>query len=214
MSLLVKICGVTDLKALKVSVDCGVDYLGFVFFSKSPRNISTSLYSTLASEIPKKVAKVGLFVNPNDQLIDQVLSISQLDYIQLHGTETPNRVSSIRKNFLLPIIKSFAISNPQDFKHIEPYCDFVDKFLFDSKPPKDSSRPGGNSVTFNWKLMTQYTFKKPWLLAGGLNSENLSDAVKQSGCKQVDVSSGVEKSLGIKDPRLIKTFITLAKTLP
>ena len=105
MSLLVKICGVTDLKALKVSVDSGVDYLGFVFFPKSPRNISTALYSALASETPKKVAKVGLFVNPNDHLIDQVLSISQLDYIQLHGNETPNRISSIRKNFLLPIIK-------------------------------------------------------------------------------------------------------------
>ena len=213
MSLSVKVCGIRELEALEVSVECGVDYLGFVFFSKSPRNISASFYSKLARIVPKKVAKVGLFVDPDDQLIDEVLSEGQLDFIQLHGNEAPSRVLSIKEKFSLPIIKAFPITNEQDFECLKPYYDYVDKFLFDSRPPKESSRPGGNAVAFDWRLMSQYSLQKPWLLAGGLNSGNLSDAVKQSGCKQVDVSSGVERSLGIKDPYLIKAFITLAKTL-
>ena len=213
MSLEVKICGVTDANSVKAAVDSGADYIGFVFYPKSPRNISISDFKDLTKYIPQETAKVGLFVDPQNSLLEQVMSSVKLDYIQLHGTESVERICSIKNFFKTPVIKAIGISMDKDFTRVKSIYDYVDKIIFDAKPSKKSLRPGGNALPFKWSLMSNYYGKKPWLLAGGLNINNLEEAVAESGCRAVDVSSGVETRSGIKDPELIKNFIRFAKNI-
>jgi phosphoribosylanthranilate isomerase len=213
VSLEVKICGVTDANSVRAAVDSGADYIGFVFYPKSPRNISISDFKILTKYIPEKIAKVGLFVDPQNSLLEKVISAVKLDYIQLHGTESVERICSIKNFFETPVIKAIGVSMDKDFNKVKSIYDYVDKIIFDAKPSQKSLRPGGNALPFKWSLMSNYYGKKPWLLAGGLNINNLEEAVAESGCKAVDVSSGVEIRPGIKDPELIKNFVRFAKNI-
>ena len=211
MSVAVKICGLSDADSIEASIEGGADYLGFVFFEKSPRNVSPSLVASLVEDAPEEVRKVGLFVDPDDALLDQVLTYVRLDYLQLHGSETPDRVDAIRFSCGLPVIKAVGVSGTGDVIAASQFTDHADMMLFDAKPPPDADRPGGNATAFNWSLMTAYRGRLPWLLAGGLTPENVAQAVIEANASGVDVSSGVESAPGRKDPALITAFLRAAK---
>jgi len=208
---LVKICGVTDEAAVDAAVEAGVDFLGFVFFAKSPRAIHPEDAAELCDALPDDVQKVGLFVDPSNQLLDLVTTHLRLDIIQLHGSESPERVDDIRLNYGAQVMKAIGVSEAADIKAAEAYEGHADWLLFDAKPPKDADRPGGLGESFPWKLMKNWHGETPWLLAGGLTADNVARAIADSGAGAVDVSSGVEKAPGSKDPARIAAFIKAAK---
>ncbi len=208
----VKICGLKTSEHIADAAKAGARYIGFVFFEKSPRFVTNAQARELAVDVPLGIMKVGLFVDPSDAFLDDVLANVPLDMIQLHGEESPLRVAEIRKRYGLPIMKVFGVSQASDLDDLESYS-AADQFLFDTKPPKDADLPGGNGIAFDWTILEKAEIKKPWMLAGGLNAENLAQAVELSGALQVDVSSGVESAKGIKDKKLINEFITAARKL-
>ncbi|MGY8962523.1 MAG: phosphoribosylanthranilate isomerase [Rhodospirillales bacterium] len=211
MSVVVKICGLSDAESIEASIEGGADYLGFTFFEKSPRNVSPSLVASFVEDAPEEVYKVGLFVDPDDAWLDQVLTHIRLDYLQLHGSETPERVDAIRFSCGLPVIKAVGISGAEDVIASSQFRDHADMMLFDAKAPPDADRPGGNATAFNWSLMTAYSGRLPWLLAGGLTPKNVAQAIAEANAPGVDVSSGVESTPGSKDPALITAFLRAAK---
>lgn len=213
MSVSVKICGLTDLKSVNTSVKCGADYLGFVFYKNSPRYISIESAVALFNNIPKHVAKVGLFVNPNDDTLERVTNNIKLDYVQLHGNESPDMVYQIRSKHNIPVIKAIGVADQIDVLGAKSYFDCADIILFDAKPSEKVSLPGGNAIPFSWDLVADYSENIRWFLAGGLNPSNVSRAIRTTGALAVDVSSGVEKELGQKDPKLIRAFIRSAKDI-
>lgn len=204
---LVKICGLTDEDAVITAVEAGADMLGFVFFEKSPRNIAPETVVEMLEDLPEDVKVVGLFVDPTDAQIDRVMQCVRLDIVQLHGTETPERVENIRQEFAVEVIKAIGVATADDLQVAVPYVDVADYLLFDAKPPKDADRPGGNAVSFPWDIMQGWTRPGPWLLAGGLTAETVAEALRISGAPGVDVSSGVESAPGVKDPARISAFI-------
>lgn len=210
MPLKVKICGLTDHAAVEAAVEGGADYIGFVFFDKSPRHIAPDDAAVLCDGLPEDVATVGLFVNPDDDKLDHVLSRVRLDYIQLHGDETPDRIDAIRLAYGVRVIKAVGIADLTDMRGAEQYTGHADLLLFDAKPPPDAERPGGNAQVFPWGLMDAYSGNLPWLLAGGLTPANVAEAVEVAEAPGVDVSSGVESAPGRKDPALIKAFLKAA----
>lgn len=207
----VKICGITDEDALDAAVEAGADYVGLVFFAKSPRHIVPDLAAELVQFLDEGVAKVGLFVDPDDALLDEVLGHLRLDLLQLHGSETPERVEQIRLEYGLPVMKVIPVASADDLKAAEAYYGVADRLLFDAKPPKGSELPGGNAVSFDWTILKGFTCPLPWMLAGGLTPANVAEAIRISGAKAVDVSSGVETAPGAKDPDKIRGFIATAK---
>lgn len=211
MSIEVKICGLRDADAVDAAIEGGADYLGFMFFEKSPRHVSPSIVAELVEDVPEEVCKVGVFVDPPDAFLDQVLTHLRLDYLQLHGSESPQRVDEIRLAYGLPVIKAIGVAEAADVVAASAYTDHADMLLFDAKPPPDADRPGGNALAFNWGLMSAYGGGLPWLLAGGLTQETVAKAVAESGARGVDVSSAVESAPGVKDPALIAEFLNAAK---
>jgi len=211
MTTAVKICGITDEEALYTAVEEGADYIGFNFFKTSPRYIDAADAADLSADLPELVAKVGLFVDPDDAALDHVLGQLRLDYIQLHGHETPERVDAVRLAYGVPVMKVIGVSEANDIEAAKDFSRHADMLLFDAKPPPGADRPGGNAVSFSWPVMKGYTGDLPWLLAGGLTPENVGQAVAESGAPGVDVSSGVESETGLKDPALIRAFIRAAK---
>lgn len=211
----VKICGLSDSETIAAAVDGGADYIGFVFYPPSPRNIAAGQAAQLAPAIPASVRKVGLVVDAKNDAIAAILGNVQLDMLQLHGGEPPERVSEIRARFGLPVIKALPIAGPDDLERVPPYEAVSDMLLFDAKPPKskEGALPGGNGIAFDWNLIAGRSWRRPWMLSGGLNAENLEEAVRTSGAKTVDVSSGVEDAPGHKDAARIRTFLNTAKTL-
>ena len=207
MSIAVKICGLTDQKALTTAVDSGAAYVGFVFFRRSPRVISVEKAAALVSTLPRSVISVGLFVDPTDQELSRTLADVNLGFIQLHGAETPARTSAIRKKFKLPVMKALGISSRADIIAAGAYENYADWLLFDAKPAPGATRPGGNAQAFDWTLMRAYSGKMPWMLAGGLTAKNVATAITASGARAVDVSSGVETRPGVKSPAKIRAFI-------
>ncbi len=207
----VKICGLSTPKDVSTAIEAGADLVGFVFFPKSPRNISLERASSLSSLVPSNVKKVVLVVNPEDFFLEKIMTAVDPDMIQLHGHEKVSRVSEIRDLFNLPIMKAVGIRNRNDLGVLNEYSHVADQLLVDAKPVETNSLPGGNGIAFDWKLISEFDWELPWMLAGGLNSSNVATAVKLTNAKQVDVSSGVEKSPGIKDPEAIRKFITAAK---
>ncbi len=161
--------------------------------------------------LPEDVRVVGLFVDPDDALIEKALNSVRLDMIQLHGAETPERVEALRMEFGHPVMKSVAVSSVGDLDAAAAYAEIADWLLFDAKAPADSPLPGGNAVSFDWGLLKGRKWPCPWMLAGGLDANNVAAAVKASGAKAVDVSSGVESASGIKDPARIAAFVRAAK---
>lgn len=213
MPLFTKICGLTDAGAVETAVEHGADMLGFVFYPPSPRNITAAQAEELLRDVPSGIDRVGLFVDPETDFLDQILAKARLDLLQLHGDETPERCRAISVYFGLPIIKAIKVSTKADLNIAKDYEDAVDWLMFDARPPVDGALPGGNGRAFDWTILKGVEFKRPWLLAGGLTPENLAEAVNQSGATAVDVSSGVESAPGRKDPAKIRAFLDAARRL-
>lgn len=207
----VKICGLREPVHVTAALDAGAGYVGFVFFPKSPRAVSVSLAADLAAMVPAGIARVGLFVNPDDDLLDSVLAEVPLDLIQLHGGETPQRVTEIKSRFGLPVMKAVGIAGSEDLPQLIDYGTVADMLLVDAKPPKDSVLPGGNGLAFDWRLLVGRRWLRPWLLAGGLTPANVAEAIRLTKAPGVDVSSGVESAPGQKESGLIVDFISAAK---
>ena len=215
MSIGVKICGIDRIESIDVAVSNGVEYIGFVFYPPSPRNLTSENAATLIRRLPKNVSRVGLFVDPTNAEIEAILGLSSLDLIQLHGDENAQRVKEVKQFTGLPVMKAIKLAGPEDLKGIGDYFDVADRFLFDAKAPADSKNalPGGNAFAFDWELLRDIDIPLPWMLAGGLEIKNLAQAIAISGAKSVDVSSGVESASGIKSLSLIKDFLDKAKAL-
>ncbi|UWR07980.1 phosphoribosylanthranilate isomerase [Ruegeria sp. B32] len=208
----VKICGLTAPEHVRAAVEAGARYIGFNFFPKSPRYAPIAQAAALASDVPVGVAKVALAVNFSDAQLDEIVAGVSLDMLQLHGAESPERVAEVKSRFGLPVIKAIGVAEAEDLAAIDLYSDVADQLLVDAKPPKNSDLPGGNGLPFDWRLLAGRKYwRTPWMLSGGLNPDNVAEAIRMTGAKQVDVASGVESAPGVKDPGLIRSFIEAAR---
>lgn len=207
----VKICGITTPEITSVVAGAGARFAGFVFVPQSPRFVDAERARLLARSLPTGIRSVGLFVNPDDDTLSRVLGSVPLDMIQLHGDESPARVQDIKSRYHLPIIKAFPLSGKEDVEKIEPYIPVIDWILFDAKSPQGSDIAGGNGIPFDWTILKDKKFSKPWMLSGGLTPDNVRDALSVLSPDAVDVSSGVEISRGVKDADKIRKFIQTVK---
>lgn len=203
----IKFCGLSRPEDVTAAAQAGARYVGFVFFAKSPRSVTVTQARSLALEVPPGIAKVALVVNADDATLDEILEHVPLDMLQLHGSETPARVAEIRARYGLPVMKAVGVADASDLAAIDLYAEVADQLLIDAKPPKGADLPGGNGLAFDWQLLAGRKYwTVPWMLAGGLTPENVAEAVCLTGAKQVDVSSGVEATAGIKDATRIAAF--------
>jgi len=209
MSVLVKICGVKTPDAVAAAVEGGASLIGFNFYARSPRYVEPAAVKRLATHVPASVRKVGVIVDESDARIAEILEACDLDLLQLHGHETPERVKEIRARFGKPVIKALSVSEAADLDRAAAYEGVADYLMFDAKPPKAMANalPGGNALSFDWTLLAGRHFQRPWLLAGGLTADNVIEAVRISGAPMVDVSSGVEDRPGEKNVSKIKAFL-------
>ncbi|HDZ82481.1 MAG TPA: phosphoribosylanthranilate isomerase [Roseobacter sp.] len=207
----VKFCGLQSADDVSAAASAGARYVGFVFFEKSPRNLSLQRAASLALEVPLGLCKVALTVNADDAFLDALTNVVAVDMLQLHGSETPARVTEIKQRYGLPVMKAVGIAQAEDLPQLDAYMNVTDQILVDAKPPKGSALPGGNGLAFDWRLLAGRSWPKPWMLAGGLTPENVAEAARMTGARQVDVSSGVERSPGVKDAGLIAAFGKAAK---
>jgi len=203
----VKICGLATVDDVRACADAGANYMGLVFFEKSPRNIGIDAARELAVAAPLGLAKVALVVNPTDADLDAITQTVPLDMLQLHGSETPERVADVKARYGLPVMKAVGIADSDDLPKLESYFGVADQILVDAKPPKGGDLPGGNGLSFDWRLIAGRRWPCPWMLAGGVTHENVAEAIKMTGARQVDVSSGVEQAPGQKGAELIKKFV-------
>jgi len=211
MPLDVKICGVTTPEAVEAAAAGGARYVGLVFYPPSPRAVSPELGWQLARRVRTGVRVVGLFVEPTDDELQDVVGRVPLDLIQLHGDESPARVAEVRAALSMPVMKAIRVAEAADLAAVPAYADAADRLLFDAKPPKNvTALPGGNGLTFDWTLLAGRTWPKPWMLSGGLDAGNVAEAVRMTGARAVDVSSGVEDRPGHKDPERIRAFLAAA----
>ena len=207
----VKFCGLTTGQAVADAVQSGADYVGFVFFPPSPRNVTLELAAALASNVPAGVTKVALTVDADDAALDALIAQVAIDMLQLHGHESPARVAEIRARYGIPVMKAVGLADRADLDNLEAYLTVADQILVDAKPPKDAVLPGGNGLSFDWRLLQGRQWPCPWMLAGGLTPQNVSEAIRLTGAGQVDVSSGVERAPGEKDAALMSAFIQSTK---
>lgn len=212
--LAVKICGLTRAADRDAAIRAGARWLGFIFYPPSPRALTPAAAGALVAGRPGTAEAVGVFVDPDDAWLDDVLALAPLDILQLHGRETPERVAAIRARTSRRVMKALAIAEAVDLDRHRAYLDVADMLLFDAKPPRTPGAiPGGNGLAFDWRLLAGQTIALPWLLAGGLDETNLSLAVARTGAAAVDVSSGVETAPGIKDPDAIARLLAIARDL-
>jgi len=218
MTVLVKICGITTDEIAQRAIDDSADMLGVVFFAKSPRHMPIDRALSVITNvrnytqaIAQKPKIVSVLVNPDDDLLAHITAELRPDLLQLHGHESPERVQAIRRTFNTPLIKALSVAEADDVRVAVDYEPFVDYLMFDARPPKGAVLPGGVGARFDWTLMQHYQGQKPWFLAGGLTPDNVAEAISLSKAPLVDVSSGVERAPGLKDPSLITQFITNAK---
>ncbi len=202
-----KICGLTSEQAVFDVANAGAHYIGLNFFPKSPRFAAPDLARDLALATPIGVAKVGLVVDVDDATLDHIVNRVPLDMIQLHGSETPERVVEVKKRYGLPVIKAVGIAVVDDLAKLDLFNTVADQVLVDAKAPKGAVLPGGNGLPFDWTLIAGRRWPIPWLLAGGLTPENAALSVKMTGARQLDGSSGVESAPGVKDAEKIRAFI-------
>ena len=207
----VKICGLRTHADIAAAAEAGARYVGFVFFPKSPRNIEMSDAAVLAAQAPVGLCKVALTVNADDAFLDALTAAVPLDMLQLHGSESVERVAEVKARYGLPVMKAIGVAERADLAQLDLYSGVADQILVDTKKPKDSDLPGGNGLTFDWNLLSRRVWRCPWMLAGGLTPQNVAEAIKRTGARQIDLSSGVESSPGVKDPALIRTFIQAAR---
>jgi phosphoribosylanthranilate isomerase len=214
MTVAVKICGINDPVAMQAALNAGAEFVGLVFYPRSPRFVTVEQAQKLVSTVPPDITSVGLFVDPTD---DELLNVGRqvmLHMVQLHGSETPKRVAEIKKLTGMPVMKAIKIEAEADFAQVAAYEQVADWLLFDAKPADSvNALPGGNAVAFDWSLMKDRNITKPWMLAGGLNVTNIAEAVRLTGASVIDVSSGVEDAPGKKNPDKIHALITLAMKL-
>lgn len=209
----VKICGLKDEATLRAAIDGGARYIGFNFYSPSPRAITPEKAVALGQSVPADRIRVGVMVDPDNDLIAQ--TSDALDAIQLHGKETPARVQEVKETTGKVVIKALRIKDAADLDPLPAFANAADIILFDAKPPSTpGSLPGGNGLTFDWRLLQDLDLDVPWILSGGLNASNLSDAVRLCAASAVDVASGVEKAPGVKDATMIREFLQRAASLP
>lgn len=210
MSVEVKICGLNSPEAVRAAATA--DYAGFVFYGRSPRNLTPERAAELAAALPPTVKKVALLVDADDAFIQDVVKTFKPDMLQLHGKETPARVAELKRLFGLPVMKAIAVREAADIAAAEAYAGVADRLLFDAKPPeRPGALPGGNAASFDWTLLAGKRFALPWMLSGGLTAGNVADAVRIAGAPAVDVSSGVEDRPGLKNPSKIKWFIDIIR---
>ncbi len=207
MDIRVKICGLKEPEHVAAAAEAGAAYVGFVFFEKSPRNVSLERARDLAVEVPVGVAKVALTVNADNAFLDELVETVPLDMLQLHGQESPERLQEVRSRFGLPVMKAIGIADAEDVAKIDAYGAVADQLLVDAKPPKNAELPGGNGLSFDWRLVNRKYWPRPWMLAGGLTADNVAEAIKMTGARQLDLSSGVESAPGVKDVGLIRAFM-------
>ena len=214
MSVAVKICGLTGEAAVRAAVAGGAAYVGFVFYPPSPRAVSPARAAALCALVPPGVTRVGLFVDSADDEIRAVLDAMPLDLLQFHGRESPERVAIAKARFARSIMKAIAIASPDDVAAAASFEDSADLLLFDAKPPRrGDALPGGNGLAFDWRLLAGRRWRRPWMLSGGLTAALLPEAVRVSGAGAVDVSSGVERRPGDKDPAKVSEFLRVAGSL-
>ena len=203
-----KICGLSTPEAVRAAMDGGASHIGFVFFEKSPRNITPQAARTLAEPARARGIKiVAVTVDPDNLLVDELAAVLCPDFIQLHGDEPPARVREVRERAGTGVIKVSSVSEASDIEAASQYETVADHLMFDAKPPKEAGLPGGAGARFDWTLMGARRFRRPWFLAGGLDPWNVGEALKLTGAPIADVSSGVERGPGLKDPLLIAAFL-------
>jgi phosphoribosylanthranilate isomerase len=212
MTVLVKICGINSIEAADAAVMAKADFIGLNFHRASPRYLETEPARLLGGRVRSRLKLVALVCDEPDDRIHEIVVATRPDFLQLHGAEDPSRAAHIRHRFGTPVIKVFGVSGPGDVVRVQDYQDIADMFLFDAAAPLAASRPGGHGISFDWRILRTQTFKRPWLLAGGLTAENVGRAIAASGAAAVDVSSGVESSPGRKEPAMIQAFIASAQT--
>ena len=215
MTIETKICGINSTEALSATIEGGAELVGFNFYRKSPRFLTHEAAAALARTVPRPIIRVGLIVDFDNEAIASLLAAVPLDMLQLHGLEDPARVAAIRARFRKPVMKAIPIARAEDLAAADDYLAVADRLLFDAKPPASmkDALPGGNALSFDWRLLQGRQWSKPWMLSGGLTVENLADAVAISGARRVDLASGVEDRPGVKSPAKIKALLALAKTL-
>jgi phosphoribosylanthranilate isomerase len=207
----VKICGLKTEAALEAALAGGADFVGLVFFPPSPRNVTLAVAKALADRARGRARIVALMVDPDDALIAQVVASAAPDLIQLHGYETPTRVAEVRARWGIPVVKAVPVETAEDAHAARQFSPAADLILFDALAPADSARPGGNGAPFDWRTLLGVTEGIPFVLSGGLNPDNVAEAIRLTGATTVDVSSGVESRPGEKDPELIRRFLRAAK---
>lgn len=211
MPSLVKICGLSTPASLEAALGAGADMVGFVFFSKSPRHISPDQARDLAARARGRAKIVALTVDADDPALGAIVAAARPDFLQLHGNETPARVAAIGRTFGLSTIKAVGVATPSDLAAAKDYGEVADMMLFDAKAPRDADLPGGNGVPFDWRLLKGATGERAYLLSGGLDADNVAEAIALSGAQGVDVSSGVERAPGVKDEAKIEAFVARAR---
>ena len=210
----VKICGLRTVADVEHAAHAGAAYVGFVFFPKSPRHLAFDQAKLLALATPVGVKKVALTVNATDAFLDQLIVQVPLDMLQLHGSETPERVAQVKARWGLPVMKALGVAGPEDLDKIDAYAAVSDQLLIDAKPPQDVVLPGGNGLAFDWRLIAGRRWSVPWMLAGGLTPATVPMALQMTGAQQLDLSSGVESAVGVKDASKISAFLAAAQSHP
>ena len=214
MSVAAKICGLNSDDAVAAAVEGGAAYLGFVFYPPSPRAVSPARAAELCAAVPSGVLRVGLFVDADDATIRTVLDAAPIDILQFHGGESPERIAEVKARFDRAVMKAIAVAAPEDVLAAGRYQDDADMLLFDAKPlRREGALPGGNGLAFDWRLIAGREWRRPWMLSGGLTAALLPEAVAISGAGAVDVSSGVERRPGDKDPDKIREFLRIVHSL-
>jgi len=209
----VKICGLRSADDISAAAAAGAAYVGFVFFPKSPRHVEIAQAAELAGLVPVGLCKVALTVNAINDELDAITAAVPLDMLQLHGKESPERVAEVKARYGLPVMKAIGVADVSDLPQIDLYSAVADQLLIDAKPPRDAALPGGNGLSFDWRLLAGRKYwQRPWMLAGGLTPDNVAEAIRMTGASQVDVSSGVEEGPGQKSPDLIRAFVAAATT--
>jgi phosphoribosylanthranilate isomerase len=211
MSLIVKICGLSTPEALDVALDAGADMVGFVFFAPSPRHVAFDTARALGQRVRGRAQKVALSVDADDALLDAVVEALRPDLLQLHGKEPPARIAVLRRRFGLPVMKAIAVATRADLAAVATYKTSADRLLFDARAPREATRPGGLGKAFDWRLLENLDPGLLFMLSGGLDADNVGEALRITGAPGVDVSSGVERAPGEKDPDKIRAFIRAAR---
>src|ERR1700730_15464107 len=211
MSLLVKICGLSTRETLDVALQAGADMVGFVFFPPSPRHLSLETARELGKQANGQAIKVALTVDADDATLSNIVETLQPDLLQLHGKETIARLRDIKAKFGLPVMKVIAVETAADLAALPGYATVADRILFDDRAPKGATRPGGLGAVFDWHVLEKLDLKLPFMVSGGLNATNVAEAVRVTRAGGVDISSGVERAAGVKDPEMIRAFIRAAR---